>query len=488
MHCPVFVFHITDYLLESGFITDVVEKWIIIHVLHQPGTGREIEIFVMFALMKTLKYLLIFLFVTLSLSCSQEPQRFVRVDNMHFTLDGEPYYFFGANLWYGAYLAADLVEGDRDRLFRELDLLAEHRITNLRVMAATELSDLKMSVKPAFNEGNGSYNEQLLEGLDLLLVEMARRKMQAVLVLNNYWQWSGGMAQYLNWSTGEQVIDPDLTGDWQGFMAQSARFYADERANQMYRDYISVLVNRVNSISRIKYSDDPTIMSWQLANEPRPAPDAAGNQTHATQYVEWVHETAEFIHSLDPNHLVSTGSEGIFGSVQSRAIYMDAHRSPYVDYLTFHIWPSNWGWYDPSDPRTTFERSVENTLLYFDEHVNLARELNKPTVLEEFGLNRDSGSFSPEATTHYRDAYLSQLFAAVVDSALAGSPVAGLNFWAWGGEGKALHEDYIWRPGDSFTGDPPQEAQGLFSVFSTDTSTLRVFLKYDQALDALGQE
>jgi mannan endo-1,4-beta-mannosidase len=66
--------------------------------------------------------------------------------------------------------------------------------------------------------------------------------------------------------------------------------------------------------------------------------------------------------------------------------------------------------------------------------------------------------------------------------------MAGLNFWAWGGEGRARHGDYIWRPGDSFTGDPPQEAQGLNSVFSTDTSTLRVFLKYNRALDALGHE
>lgn len=446
------------------------------------------EIFAMFAGMKASKFLAIFLLFTLAFSCTIEPDRFVRVENMNFTLNGKPYYFFGANFWHGAYLAADLVEGDRERLLRELDLLAEHRITNLRVMAATELSDLKMSVKPAFNEGNGSYNERLLEGLDLLLVEMARREMKAVLVLNNYWQWSGGMAQYLNWTTGETVIDPDLTGDWPGFMAQSARFYGNEQANQLYREYITALVNRVNTISGTRYIDDPTIMSWQLANEPRPAPDAAENEIHAKEYVQWVHETAGFIHSLNPNHLVSTGSEGIYGSVQSRDIYMNAHRSPHVDYVTFHIWPKNWSWFDASDPRATFGRSVENTFQYFGEHVTLARELNKPTVLEEFGLERDSGSFSPEATTHYRDEYLSRLFAAVVDSAVAGSPMAGLNFWAWGGEGKASHGDYIWRPGDSFTGDPPQEAQGLNSVFSTDTTTLRVFLKYNRALDALGED
>jgi len=439
----------------------------------------------MFAPMKILQYLSILLPVSVLLSCTDEPRGFVQVDNVNFTLNGEPYYYFGANFWHGAYLAADLVDGDRDRLTRELDLLASHRITNLRIMAATELSDLKMSVKPAFMDGSGTYNERLLEGLDLLLVEMAKRDMKAVLVLNNYWQWSGGMAQHLSWSTGEEVIDPDLTGDWHGFMAQSARFYADSVGNQRYRDYIRVLVNRENTFSGVLYRDDPTIMAWQLANEPRPAPDAAQNEAHARLFVRWVDESAAFIHSLDPNHLVSTGSEGLHGSVYSRDIYMNAHASPHVDYVTFHIWPKNWGWFHATRPDSTFERSVANTFQYFGQHVDLARELNKPTVLEEFGLERDSGSFSPDAATSYRDEYLSLLFAAVVDSARAGSPMAGLNFWAWGGEGRAGHDDYIWRPGDTFTGDPPQEPQGLNSVFSSDTSTLAVFLKYNRALEGL---
>jgi mannan endo-1,4-beta-mannosidase len=404
---------------------------------------------------------------------------------MTFVLDGKPYYYFGANFWHGAYLAADLVEGDRERLLRELDLLKEHRITNLRVMAATELSELKMSVKPAFLDGSGSYNQELLEGLDFLLAEMAKRNMKAVLVLNNYWQWSGGMAQHLSWSTGEEVIDPDLTGDWPGFMAQSARFYGDEQGNARYRAYIKTLINRENSMTGVVYRDDPTIMSWQLANEPRPAPDSRENVAHAAEFVTWVHETAAFIRDLDPNHLVSTGSEGLHGSVRSREIYMAAHGSPYIDYVTFHIWPKNWGWFDATDPESTFDRAVDNTFEYFGTHVNLARELNKPTVLEEFGLERDGGSFSPDTTTRYRDVYLSRLFAAVVDSARAGSPMAGLNFWAWGGEGTAGHADYIWRPGDTFVGDPPQEPQGLNSVFSSDASTLEVFRKYNRALETL---
>ena len=38
--------------------------------------------------------------------------------------------------------------------------------------------------------------------------EMAARDMTAVLVLNNFFQWSGGMAQYVSWATGTPSSTP----------------------------------------------------------------------------------------------------------------------------------------------------------------------------------------------------------------------------------------------------------------------------------------
>ena len=37
---------------------------------------------------------------------------------------------------------------------------------------------------------------------------------------------------------------------------------------------------------------------------------------------------------------------------------------------------------------------------------------------------------------------------------------------------KPQHEQ--WQPGDDYTGDPAQEAQGLNSVFASDSTTLAV--------------
>jgi endo-1,4-beta-mannosidase len=63
---------------------------------------------------------------------------------------------------------------------------------------------------------------------------MAKRDMKAVLYLNNFWQWSGGMSQYMAWINGKPVMDPDVTGDWNAFMDNSASFYREPKAQQAF--------------------------------------------------------------------------------------------------------------------------------------------------------------------------------------------------------------------------------------------------------------
>ena len=58
------------------------------------------------------------------------------------------------------------------------------------------------------------------------------------------------------------------------------------------------------------------------------------------------------------------------------------------------------------------------------------------------------------------------MFALLGDSA----GIAGCNFWGWGGYADPAHR--TWQPGDDYTGDPAQEAQGLNSVFAADSSTV----------------
>ena len=413
---------------------------------------------------------------------------FVEVRNGAFTLDGQPYCFAGTNLWYGAYLGSPGSAGDRERLARELDLMLDAGITNVRVLGASERSPMMNSLQRTFRDRTENYNEDLLTGLDYLLDQLSSRGMHAVIYLNNFWEWSGGMGTYLYWTNGGTFINlGDPAHPWPEFADFSAGFYESEAANEMFRHYVRHIVSRTNTVNGRPYRDEPAIMAWQLANEPRPGYRNELGFGRLDTYNAWVDQTAALIRSIDPNHLVSTGSEGTMGCLQNEQCFLDAHASPNIDYLTFHMWPKNWGWFDARNPGGSFDSTLQKADRYISDHLALARQLGKPIVLEEFGMERDGGGFSPALSTSHRDRYYSLVFSRVEQDLRSEGLFRGTNFWTWGGYGRAAHDDYRWRAGDrSYTGDPPQEAQGLNSVFDTDSGTLKTIRRHASELARMG--
>jgi mannan endo-1,4-beta-mannosidase len=432
-----------------------------------------------------------FLFAIIVSGCAgffqfSEPEDFVRVRGTKLFHNGRPYYFLGTNMWYGFYLGSPGPTGDRERLRRELDSLLSIGICNIRVLAASESSYFKHAASPAVQRAPGIVDQELLQGLDFLLDEMGERGMHAVLYLNNYWVWSGGMSQYNVWA-GMEALDPEKEpGGWQSYMDFAARFYGNEAANRFYRDYIRSLIMRRNSVNGRFYFEDPTIMAWQLANEPRPGAVGPFGEQNAAEFYRWIDQTAAFIHSLDTNHLVSTGSEGVVGSLLSADHFLAAHESRSVDYLTFHLWPFNWGWFDPRRISETLPVAEEKGGEYIRQHLVLARKMRKPIVLEEFGLGRDSGAYSPRTPVTARDRYFTHLLQILYDSARAGGALSGSNVWAWGGEGFSRNPDFWWRPGDPYVGDPPQEPQGINSVFISDSSTIAILRHFARKMRMIG--
>ncbi|MDZ7374366.1 MAG: mannanase [candidate division KSB1 bacterium] len=412
---------------------------------------------------------------------------FVRVEGTQFQLDGRRYCFLGTNVWYGVNLGADTVGGDRERLVRELDRLCELGIRNLRIMGASEGEQFN-TVRPCIQPEPQRYRETMLRGLDFLLAEMGKRGMRAVIFLNNYWEWSGGMAQYVAWERGVPVPNPGLPQyRWDEFMNFSALFYRDSTADDWYRRYVRHVVLRTNSVTGIPYREDPTIMAWQLANEPRPGWGEPAKQNFEP-FAEWIDRTAQYIKGLDPNHLVCTGNEGLVGCNGSEELYLRTHSFKAIDYLTFHLWVLNWSWFDPLRPQETYGPAVEKALDYIRTHIAYAERIGKPLVLEEFGMPRDGHSYDPSAPTTYRDRYYEVVFAAIYENAAAGGPLVGSNFWAWGGEGRPRDpKDPVWRLGDPYTGDPPQEPQGRNSVFDSDESTLSILRKWSGKMDQLAE-
>jgi mannan endo-1,4-beta-mannosidase len=186
--------------------------------------------------------------------------------------------------------------------------------------------------------------------------------------------------------------------------------------------------------------------------------------------------------------LVCSGNEGLAGSLESAECVLTAHRSKNIDYLTVHLWPLNWGWFNPQKFEETLPPSIEKATDYIAKHIEYARELNKPMVMEEFGLGRDSGDYAQGTPTTARDRYYTRIFSILYDSARAGTPVAGSNFWGWGGEGKSQNPDFMWKKGDPFVGDPPQEPQGRNSIFISDVSTIDIIRDHAAKMKRLGVE
>ncbi|UII25318.1 hypothetical protein LVD15_18690 [Fulvivirga maritima] len=423
----------------------------------------------------------IFTLVLFYLSYFSFAQQFVTVKDGLLYHQGEPYYFIGTNYWYGMNLGSAGNAGDRERLKRELDHMQELGIKNLRIIGASEgPDDAPYRVVPSLQPEAGKYNEEVFQGLDFLLVEMNKRGMTAAVGLNNFWIWSGGMSQYISWANDSAMVysPPVENTNWHYFQQHSSSFFANKKANKLYRNFIKTMINRTNTISGIKYKDDPTIMSWQLSNEPR-------GYANIEAYRKWVDETAHFIQKKDKNHLVSIGSEGNTATHHAGTNFWIDHQSKYIDYATMHIWVENWAWYDPKKGTEDLDSAIYKAKKYLHEHLALSQKMNKPLVLEEFGVARDNGSFEITASTENRNKLFEAIFEEVYQN--AGKGLMGCNFWSYSGEGRPKKAAGLWHAGDPFTGDPPHEKQGWYSVYDTDSATLELISKYAGLMNGLPQ-
>jgi mannan endo-1,4-beta-mannosidase len=415
-----------------------------------------------------MKNLLLLIILLALFSYSVFAQPFVTTKNGQLFIGSKPYYFIGTNYWYSSLLG---LEKDKkrgvERLRKELDFLKKNGVTNLRILGGAEGVGLLNNVPrvgPPLQPVQNKFNVEVLDGLDLVLFEMSKRQMKAVIFFSNNWEWSGGFQQYLIWN---KVVPKDLETrkpGWDELRDVVSKFYSCAPCKAAYNEQVNLILNRTNKFNRKKYIDDPTIMAWELANEPRPMRLVANED-----YKKW----------KDKNHLVTIGHEGSIGT-ESMPIFEEIHADKNVDYLTIHIWAKNWGWFKEDKD---YENALEKATNYVNEHIAVAKKLNKPLVIEEFGLPRDGHSFDVASTTILRDQYYSKMFEFVAESSKNNGVVAGANFWAFGGTARPIKNQIFWKNGNDYMGDPPMEEQGLNTVFDSDKTTWAVINKYFKLLN-----
>lgn len=109
-------------------------------------------------------------------------------------------------------------------------------------------------------------------------------------------------------------------------------------------------------VCRRKYNEDPTIIAWNLINEPRCESWLPANKDCNQRVQKWLVEMSKHVKSLDKNHLVTIGSEGFYGDSTPKLLQYNPQAwaadmgqdfvlntdIPDVDFATVHAWPDNW--------------------------------------------------------------------------------------------------------------------------------------------------
>ncbi|CAF1986316.1 unnamed protein product [Brassica napus] len=342
---------------------------------------------------------------------------FVRTKGVQFSLNGYPYYANGFNAYWLMYVASD--PSQRPKISAAFQEASRHGLTVARTWAFSDGGYRPLQYSP------GSYNEDMFQGLDFAIAEARRHGIKIILSFANNYVSFGGKKQYVDWarSRGRPVSSED-------------DFFTDFLVKDFYKNHIKAVLNRFNTFTKVHYRDDPTIMAWELMNEPRCPSDPTGRTIQA-----WITEMAAHVKSLDRNHLLEAGLEGFYGqsSPQSKTLnppgqfgtdFIANNRIPGIDFVTVHSYPDEW-FVDSNE-----QSQMEFLNKWLDAHIQDAQNvLHKPIILAEFGKS------TKKAGSAQRDAVFNTVYGKIYESAKRGGSAAGGLFWQLLGNGMDNFQD-----------------------------------------------
>eukprot|EP01023_Acetabularia_acetabulum_P008491 TRINITY_DN1368_c0_g2_i2.p1 TRINITY_DN1368_c0_g2~~TRINITY_DN1368_c0_g2_i2.p1 ORF type:complete len:732 (-),score=119.89 TRINITY_DN1368_c0_g2_i2:1266-3152(-) len=361
--------------------------------------------------------------------------QFVKVQGTQFTYGGNPFYFMGMNSYHLHKLELFLKNQQPQAVANTFKRAQELGLQVVRLWAFSE----NLRTSPT------DFNEEVFQALDSIIAQAKQYDIKLVLALMNYWEQFNG--------TDSQVaLRYDTIKDF-----SIEDFFTDEDIKLLYKSQACKIINRENSVTGIKYRDDPTIMAWDLMNEAR-CNDCRGRKQHSGELGgligEWMDEMAAFVKSLDPNHLLTSGSEGFFGRKSSLEVlgsnpgswaqctgddFVLAHDSSDIDYATLHLYPEHKKWDFETDTPCEMECILDWVAIYLKTHFNEAKNtLGKPVVVEEFGLsikmekeilNRRGQVEEALFTNQDKLEFFKRVYGMFLQNAQSGDSCGGVIFW-----------------------------------------------------------
>jgi len=299
---------------------------------------------------------------------------FVKRCGNQFVLNNKAFYFTGSNTYYLHYKD---IEYGTPKVF---EIAKKHNLSVIRTWAFMDEAYIQddvyyTSFNNATREIEVNNGENGLQRLDRVIALAEKYGIRLILTLTNNWADFGGMEQW--------VRDFGFTEHYQ--------FYTEPEIKKSFKKYIKTLINRTNTVTGKKYKNDGTIFAWELANEPRCWGTNMGKNEKCTTktITKWADEMSTYIKKLDKNHMVATGEEGfgLAGVDSENDIYGFGDGNDFVanaalkniDFATIHLYASYWG----------FKDYIKEGIQYFEAHAKAVKKLNKPIIMEEFGIPKE---------------------------------------------------------------------------------------------------
>ncbi|DBA97559.1 hypothetical protein WJX77_001628 [Trebouxia sp. C0004] len=347
------------------------------------------------------------------------------------------FFFVGGNSWLTLEAASNQLHPDNTAYLGGRDLIQylfataqASNITVIRTLAgsADDSDEFVLQTAP------GVYNEVAFQGLDKIINDASEAGIKLILPFTDNWHFQDGLFQYVEW--GHSMA----TGD----------FFTDPAIIQLYKNHVTAIVNRTNTLNGRQYKDEPAIFAWDLINELRDgcntsAPNATCDPKFTGSVQAWIEEVSAFVKAADPNHLVTVGEEGFYGP---GSLDLGSNPSPgagtwcsltgqnftqnmapaTIDFAGVHIWPDLWTVQDP----------VSFTTAWLTAHIANAQSLGKPFIVEEFG--KSISARDPTTISTVRDPVFTAVYNMLNSNLKADGIFKGAAFWEF---------SYIAGPPDS---------------------------------------
>jgi endo-1,4-beta-mannosidase len=178
-----------------------------------------------------------------------------------------------------------------------------------------------------------------------------------------------------------------------------------------YRSWVAEIAAR--------YRDDPTVMAWELMNEPENKVDTTGPCGAPETLRSWADDVSTLIKAVDPNHLVAVGTIGSGQCGAQEDAYRALHALPAIDLCSYH---------DYDLPQAAMPGDQWNGL---QVRLDQCATIGRPLFVGETGLGSAGADTLAARATAFDRKFAAEFAAGAV----------GILMWSWRDEGLSTGYD-----------------------------------------------